>query len=316
MTATTGKSSVEVGKPLRKTWSEIPAQVRAAVEQRLGSRVVESWSVNSGVSRELASRVRIEDGGLLFVKGAGRPQNAFGWDRLHSEWKANAVLPEDVPRPAAIATIETGDWFFIVFECCDPGESTACDVSDCREVWLRIRSSSTVGVRSSQFAPVLSDWSRGWRELAKTGRLAGRDFEGLSRRIDELEAMEAAWALNRSGSEWVHGDFRRDNLVLKGGSWVAVDWAWLSMGPAWVDWLTFALDYGYGAGNNPDEVFAFGYRAVGRGVPKQFLQCLAAFTGFYAWRSGEPDDGTVPGLRAFQTRQARVGLRWLMRRLS
>ena len=53
---------------VRRTWADLPRSVKAEIEARLGARVVEAVSHAAGFSPGLASRLRTDDGQVVFVK--------------------------------------------------------------------------------------------------------------------------------------------------------------------------------------------------------------------------------------------------------
>jgi hypothetical protein len=124
-----------------------------------------------------------------------------------------------------------------------------------------------------------------------------RDTAWLERMLPVL--VEAADATPLHGDSLLHCDVRSDNLCLKDGRCVLVDWNHARRGNAKYDiafWLpSLALE----RGPSPDE---FGV--------DEFAACVA---GFFAARAGLPKPAGAPAVRDFQRLQAEVALDWAER---
>jgi hypothetical protein len=143
--------------------------------------------------------------------------------------------------------------------------------------------------------------SNGWHAVAddpapflSTGL---RDAEWLERMLPALVAAGDAAPLH--GDSLLHADVRSDNLCVRGGRCVLVDWNHASIGNAALDiavWL-------------PSLVLEHGPRPDRFGVDE-----LAAFVaGFFAARAGLPKPAGAPRVREFQRAQAQVALDWTER---
>jgi aminoglycoside phosphotransferase (APT) family kinase protein len=103
----------------------------------------------------------------------------------------------------------------------------------------------------------------------------------------------------------VHLDVRSDNLCLRDGRCLIVDWNWAARGNPQLD-LTFWLpSLRLEGGPEPD--------AVGGGIDPE-LAALCA--GFFACRAGLPEVPVAPGLRAIQRAQLEIALPWAARALG
>jgi Phosphotransferase enzyme family len=143
--------------------------------------------------------------------------------------------------------------------------------------------------------------SNGWNAVAadpapflSTGL---RDAKWLERMLPKLVAAGDAAPLH--GESLLHADVRSDNLCVKGGRCVLVDWNHACIGNPALDiavWLP-SLELEHGA--RPD----------GFGVDE-----LAPFVaGFFAARAGLPKPAGAPRVREFQRAQAAVALDWTER---
>lgn len=143
--------------------------------------------------------------------------------------------------------------------------------------------------------------SNGWHAVASdpapflsTGL---RDAAWLERMLPTLVAAGDAAPLH--GDSLLHGDVRSDNLCVKGGRCVLVDWNHACIGNPGLDvavWL-------------PSLVLEHGPRPDRFGVDE-----FAAFVaGFFAAHAGLPKPAGAPRVREFQRAQAEVALGWTER---
>jgi hypothetical protein len=145
--------------------------------------------------------------------------------------------------------------------------------------------------------------SNGWHDVVadpapflSTGL---RDSQWLERMLPALVAAGDAAPLH--GDSLLHADVRSDNLCVKGGRCVLVDWNHAAIGNPALDvavWL-------------PSLVLEHGPRPDRFGVDE-----LAPFVaGFFAARAGLPKPAGAPRVREFQRAQAEVALDWVERTL-
>ena len=93
----------------------MPAPVRSAIEDRLGSRVVSARSQAGGFSPGVAARLQLADGARVFVKavcGSPNPESPLIHRR---EARISAALPAHVPAPALRWSWDDGDWVVLAF---------------------------------------------------------------------------------------------------------------------------------------------------------------------------------------------------------
>jgi hypothetical protein len=143
--------------------------------------------------------------------------------------------------------------------------------------------------------------SNGWHAVAadpapflSTGL---RDADWLERMLPTLVAAGDAAPLH--GDSLLHADVRSDNLCVKGGRCVLVDWNHAAIGNPALDVAVWV----------PSLVLEHGPRPERVGVDD-----LAAFVaGFFAARAGLPKPAGAPRVREFQRAQAEVALDWTER---
>ena len=107
------------------------------------------------------------------------------------------------------------------------------------------------------------------------------------------------------GSDLLHLDVRSDNICLRDGRTVLVDWNWACVGNGLVDAAAWAPSLHLEGGPAPDELIP--------GCPPSFAAMLA---GFFGSRAGLPPPPTAPLVRDVQLRQLRVALPWAARLLG
>jgi hypothetical protein len=145
-----------------------------------------------------------------------------------------------------------------------------------------------------------NDWREVERDPAPFLATGLRDVAWLERMLPAVIA--AADAAPVHGDALLHCDVRSDNLCIKDGRVVLVDWNHARLGNA---------DY--------DVAFWLPSLALERG-PKPWhfsVDDFAAFVaGFFAARAGLPKPAGAPTVREFQRAQAAVALEWVERVLS
>jgi len=127
---------------------------------------------------------------------------------------------------------------------------------------------------------------------------------GLTTR-DWLEAslpalLDAAARAELDGESIVHLDIRSDNLCLRDGRCLIVDWNWAAHG-------------------NPELDRAFwlpSLRLEGGPEPEGLPELAAMVAGFFACRAGLPEPSAAHNLRAVQRAQLEVALPWAARALG
>jgi Ser/Thr protein kinase RdoA (MazF antagonist) len=120
-----------------------------------------------------------------------------------------------------------------------------------------------------------------------------------------LPALQRASADCRlDGDAFLHFDVRSDNLCLRDGHVLLVDWNLACVGNPQADLVAWLPSLHLEGGPEPWEVFPD-------------TGGLAAFiSGYYASRAGLPTPVTAPRVREFQRRQAEVALPWAARELG
>ena len=110
MSSAPGPYPAPVGKTARRLeWAFLPPNLRAFIERKCGSPVVEAISQTSGFTPGFASVLVCADGSRHFVKAASvKAQRAFA-DSYREEARKLAALPPGVPSPRLLWHLDD-DW--------------------------------------------------------------------------------------------------------------------------------------------------------------------------------------------------------------
>lgn len=226
----------------RRPWAEVPAPVRAWVEDQLGEPV-RSWVDRpGGMSTGIAAVVH---GGRrsLFVKGVDGVSNPKGARMYVREAEVAARLPRrpEIPPLLASGEVESdgGSWVLNVFPALTGSAVRhpwrAAELTRVLDAWHRL--TPTLRDAAWDTTARLSVFFTGWATIASDD---DDPWNGLAERWVEREAWMAGLAQGTPVDPAVlsHIDLRADNIVLADGSgsdvWF-VDWAHPGLAAPWVD---------------------------------------------------------------------------------
>jgi hypothetical protein len=146
------------------------------------------------------------------------------------------------------------------------------------------------------------DWTTGWDVVARDPvpflSLGLASPAWLERHIDALRSASHAAPL--AGTALLHLDVRSDNLCIRDGRAVLVDWNLAERGNPLLDIAFWLPSLRHEGGPEPDEVCP---------AAKPFAASVA---GFFACRAGLPPPATAPTVRQVQLDQLRVALPWAL----
>jgi hypothetical protein len=305
---------------VRLGWGDLPAQVRAGVEDLLGGAVVEAAGQPGGFSPGVADRVRTASGRRAFVKASGVDLNATTVELHRREGRVVAALPPGVPAPGLLGVYDDGRWVALVLRDVpgrhprtpwEPAELSAV-LAALDDLAARCTPAPELSVppRPLGASEIISGGARAWR------RLATADLDPwAAANLDLLTALADEAAPLLAGDTLVHLDIRADNLLVDpAGRVTIVDWPYATTGPRWLDTLLLALNVRLHGGRDADALLA---RApVAAGVePRVFTAVLAGMAGSFADISRRPPPPGIPTVRAFQRLHAEVLLDWVRARL-
>jgi thiamine kinase-like enzyme len=303
---------------VRLQWHDLPASVRAAVEDWLGSRVVSARTQASGFSPGVAARLRTADGRRVFVKAVGPKPNRESPAIHRQEAAIVPLLPERAPVPRLLWGYDEGEagWVLLLFEDVEgrhprePWREEELDrVLDALRHLAHVLTPAPVRPISAgvQFERNICGWQRLQQEPP-----AGLD-DWSRRHLEALAALEAGAGEAVAGDTLLHLDVRADNLLLTPDRVFVVDWPHACVGAAWVDLICFAPSVEMQGGPAP-EVLLDRYLAGQPVDPDAITAAVAALAGLFTHRALQPPPPGLPTVRAFQAAQGEVARRWLARR--
>jgi hypothetical protein len=294
----------------RLEWAHLPPAVRAAIEERCGSPVVEAVSQGAGFTPGFASVLVCQDGSRHFVKAASTVAQKMFATSYREEARKLLALPPGTPAPRLRWTLD-GDWMVLGLEFVEaraprrpwrPAELDTC--LDALETVADLLTPVPEGLDLDPIAADLAEWPAYWDHL--------RTHYDL-RHADEAAALAASFGGAVQGRTLVHTDVRDDNVLLTpDGRALFCDWNWPTVGADWLDSL-FMLIGPRGDGLDVDEVIT--QRRLLRDVPPEDIdRVLALICGYFFRQADEPVPATSPFIRDAQRWQGEVVWAWLAER--
>jgi aminoglycoside phosphotransferase (APT) family kinase protein len=298
----------------RLPWDRLPANLRAAIEERLDAPVARAVTRPGGFSPGLAATLELADGRRAFAKAVGPEPNPDSPEFHRREARIAAALPPETPAPRFLFSLDEGGWVALVFEDV-PGREPELPWRD--DELARVLDALADLAEALTPTPIdappveerLDELFHGWRTLES------HVDDWAAEHLDELRELESRWAVAAAGETLLHCDVRADNILLTPERVVFVDWPHACVGAAWVDLLAFLPSVAMQGGPHPWALFES--HPLGRDVPPGRLQAvLAALAGFFLQRSTLPPPPGLSTLREFQRAQGVESLAWLRRSLE
>lgn len=285
------------------TNSPLPERLSTCVQDVLGARPVSARLVShQGCTPTERFIVALPDGATAFVKAAVNERTAGDLRREHFiytqvrgpfmpqflGWRDDGQLPVLI-----IENLENHFW---------PPPWSSEHIAAVRRTFSQVASTpAPPGLPSLE---TMRDGLSGWRRVADDPA----PFLGL--RLCSARWLEAALPILLAASDTavlegdalLHIDVRSDNLCIRNGQAVLIDWNHAARGNALVDvagWLPSLHDEG---GPAPDEI-----------VGDEAADIAALLAGYWASRAGLPPIPDAPRVRPLQLRQLRVALPWAAR---
>lgn len=290
----------------RLSWAHLPPALRADIEDRIGSRVVQATSRDSGFTPGFASVLTTQAGTRQFVKAASLTGQRPVADSYRAEARTLQRLPVAVPAPRPLWTIE-GEWFALCLEYVDGREPTRpwrdADLSAALSALAAAAAPADPGLPT--VAEEFADLSRCWDHVAATQPDLAHGAEAADLAVGFAEVS--------GGDHWVHTETRADSFLLRrDGSALVCDWSQPARGAGWIDAVHLLL----GAWRDGAEVeAALAAYPWAVGVPPEHVdRLLALLAGFYAQVADAPAPATSPYLRHHQAQQRDAAWTWLSHR--
>ncbi|MDI2127445.1 phosphotransferase family protein [Yinghuangia seranimata] len=299
---------------MRVDFRSLPAEVYAALTDRLGAPVASATTRPGGFSGGVAARAVLTDGRTVFVKGCpvdhpvvAQYEVEAWFGRRLADWTPGP------PAPALLGELTAAGWYLLLFEDVDGHDARLADPADlaaCLTLCDRLTATPYPAAWAHRIPPVmvsLGHLTTGWRRIAEAP--PPRLDAWARSHLDTLCTLEAAWPRWGEGGVPAHTDLHGGNVLVRRGpdgpEAVAVDWTRPSVGAAWVDPLLFCL-------RDPDVPELPAWFGARYDLPR------AGLTAFLAGAAGHWTDAArlepppyAPGLRAYEAARAAKALRWL-----
>lgn len=301
----------------RLPWSQVPAPLRAAAEQRLGGAVIAAVTQPGGYSPGAAARLELDSGRRAFAKAVGPELNPDSPGIYRAEARIAAALPAAAWAPEFLGVIDSGGWVLLLFEDID-GATPALPwrPPELARVLAALTDLAAALTPAPLAAPDVQDMHgqsfTGWRQLATEHPAAALDPWARAH-LAGLAELESGWADAAQGTSLVHSDLRSDNILLTAGRVVFVDWPWACRAAPWFDLVAMLPSIALEGGPPPGEILA-AHPVTRDADPQAVTAVLAALAGFFICQSGRPDPPGLPTVRAFQAAQGKAALDWLRAR--
>ncbi|MCW2755583.1 MAG: hypothetical protein JWQ32_2994 [Marmoricola sp.] len=293
---------------LRLEWKFLPREVRALVEDELGSPVVRAESKMSGFTPGFASILTGADGSQVFVKAASKVAQAEIAASYTEEIRKLVLLGDAIPSPALQWFSKDEAWVLLGFEAVTARQPRRpwrpAELDRALDLAEQIAASTTKVPGTLNLEPLvvdLPDLVSGWHHVDPSWP-------------HHTEAAELAASLaDVPADRFVHADLRDDNILFAtDGRTLACDWNWPALGAVWQDTLDLLIS-AHGDGLDVDPILAA--RDLTRDVQADHVDAwLAGVCGFMLNASQRPVPPTSPHLRTHNRWTAEAAWSWLARR--
>ncbi|MFF0268604.1 phosphotransferase family protein [Kribbella sp. NPDC004536] len=305
---------------VRPDWTSLPPALHNALTVALGTDIEHvAAPVTSGFTGGFAARAELADGRRVFIKAA--PEGLHAYEAYQREAEVVPQLPPSVHAPRIITTAHTpggSRWFAVVSEWVDGrmpgGPWTGADfgrvTAACERTAEVMRPSPLGGL--DPFGSLVGDELRIPAEILAGERALPAGLQvWVPRVLPELVELVELAPEALAGDTAAHSDLRPDNLLIDdtGTCWT-IDWNWLTLGPAWVDWVGLLPVAQY---QGIDTFTAITRSPLTADVPKDHLDCFVAVIAAYMMKNADapPPPGCTPALRDHQRLYAWTFLDWL-----
>lgn len=293
---------------LRLDWKFLPKEVRALVEDELGSPVVSADSRTSGFTPGFASVVTAADGSQAFIKAASKVAQAEIAASYSTEIDKVVAFDGTIPAPALEWFSRGQSWVLLGYEAVPsrqprrpwrrPDLNRALDLA---EAIADVTAVAPAGLKLAPLVEELPTLVHGWDVVPTTWphRAEAEELAGLL-------ATEPA-------TQIVHADLRDDNILFADdGRTLACDWNWPVLGSPWQDTLDLLI-YAHGDGVDVEPLLR--ERRLTAEVEADRIDAwIAGICGFMLDACQRPVPPTSPHLRTHQRWAAEAAWSWLAQR--
>lgn len=295
----------------RIAWADAPAALRTAVAEALGAPIAAHTDLHGGMSPGPAVRLRLADGRHVFVKAVSAEVRAHNHRMILQEAGILDILPEPVPAPRRLATVESGPW--VALATTWAGGATPGTWTDASIAAVAAACRATNRHRAPGGLPPVArrifDFD-GWARLLELG--AGDDTAHAEAAAEAV----AGWERWTAGDALVHRDLRLDNTAVgpPGEPATLLDWAYASAGAPWIDLAQTAADVvATGHVLGPEVATDRAYRLL-RTLPPEASRFVVGLAGMWSVRAATIPDTVMPTISAWRRARA-AALRPLVARL-
>lgn len=244
---------------VRISFADVPAAVRAWVEDTLGSPVASYADQSGGMSPGCATRLVCADGTRAFVKAVGAELNPDSPTLFRREVTALTLLGGHPLWASLLASYDDGGWVALLLEDVDGGHP---DLGDDAVMTRLLSATDRLGEVLRQRVPgdaLAAHVGGGQYDAGLTDqRRVLLEWADSLARLPDLPAAAVPAAIRAEAPAWrsrleriaampmsrlVHYDIRVDNLLQRPtGEIVFLDWGAAGRGPDWLDPLLARLE--------------------------------------------------------------------------
>lgn len=308
---------------VRPDWTDLPAELRAAITIRLGAPVTRATTARGGFTRGFASVLHTAAGERVFVKAASLTDQRHLADWYAREAAIAAVLPAGIAAARPRWTLTAAGHYVICLDAVD-GRMPALPWAP-TELHAALTAWATAAAALHDppaelvrlGLPGLAEIARAdlawWREIAAGREPLPPTPSYVRDRLADLVALEAALPRYAETAGVIHCDLRLDNLLIDnaGVAWIC-DWNWVCFGPAWFDTASLLIS-AYASGLDADALFAA--HPTARDAPADGLDAaLAALAGYLLTAAATGPTDASPYIRTHQRWSGETALAWLTAR--
>ena len=282
--------------------SSIPGELARRIERLVGARVESYRRVEGGYTPALRL-VCGTAGGRLFAKVGTTPGTC---ESLRREIHVYRRLRGDF-MPRLLAADDEESEPILVIE--DLSSHHWPPPWDGRQIELTLAQIDAMhGTRATleTYAQVHRAIEEGWREVARDPApflaLGMADAGWLESALAALIQFEESCPT--AGDSLTHFDLRSDNICLKAGRAVFVDWNGACLSNPRLDLGFWLPSLAYESGVEPEKILP------------DAPEVAALVSGYFAARAGLPEISDAPRVRAVQRRQLATALPWAVRALG
>jgi hypothetical protein len=308
----------------RLDWYQVPVGVRGSIEHFLGRSVSTASSQAGGYSPALASRLTLDDGSGVFVKAIAPDEvsGAPGGQGIYRrEARIAEALPNTVPAPRLLSSLEADEWVVLIFEDIvgtppilpwQPGELNR--VLDAMTTLASILTPSPIPAPPATFPGGANGWESLCLDPSALDDLRGLDAWARTN-VERLSDVASTSDSAHQGTTLLHTDVRADNILLTANGVTFVDWPHAKVGAPWVDLVYFLPSVAMQGGRDPQELFWDHPLAHGADL-EAVCSVLASVAGFFIYGATQEPPPGLPTLRKFQLAQGIEALAWLRQMLA